>query len=55
MSPSLRLPPHSCNNISLNLLKGIGLRNAGNVMNTMRQDPLLRKGNPAGNEVIINP
>lgn len=43
------------NNISLNLLKGIGLRNAGNVMNTMRQDPLLRKGNPAGNEVIINP
>ena len=43
------------NNISINLLKGIGLRNAGSIMNTMRQDPLLQKDNPAANEIIINP
>jgi hypothetical protein len=44
------------NNISYNLLKAIGLRNAGNVMNTIQQDPLLQQqGNPDANKVIINP
>ena len=44
------------NNISLNLLKTIGIRNAGGVMNAIRQDPLLSNNpqNPAhvqgGNE-----
>ena len=42
------------NNISINLLKGIGLRNVGNVMNTIQQDPLLKNNAPA-NQVIINP
>ena len=44
------------NNISINLLKTIGLRNAGNVMNTIQQDPLLQQqGNPDANKVVINP
>ena len=50
------------NNISLNLLKTIGLSNAKGMMDTIKQDPLFRKDNPApggnaGNEeqVIIQP
>ena len=44
------------NNITYNLLKTIGLRNARNVMNTIQQDPLLQQqDNPDANKVVINP